>query len=67
MTRLIYDEKTKTFGFQDKFLWFWIDKTAQNDLGEDLPCLLIGFDTIEEAIKNAQSSFYIHDNCIAFL
>ncbi len=67
MTRLIYDNNSKTFGFQDKFLWFWIDRTAQSDLGGDLPCLLVGFDTIEDATANAQSDFYIHESCFEFL
>jgi len=67
MTRLIYDKESKTFGFEDKVLWFWDARTAMDEYGNDLPCYLNGFDTIELAIANAQSEFYIHENCIPFL
>lgn len=52
------------YGFQDKFLWFWLDRTAKDDNGNDLPCLLVGFNTIEEAMANAQSDYLIDRNCI---
>jgi len=67
MTRLIYNKETNTFGYQDKFLWFWVDKTAKNGYGDDLPCCLVGFDTFEEALIEAQSDFLIHPNCLPFI
>lgn len=67
MTRLVYDSKSETFGFQDKFLWFWVDKTAVGHNGGDLPCCLVGFSTLTEAIAEAQSNFYIHESCFPFL
>ena len=67
MTRLVYDKNSKTFGFEDKFLWFWIERTAKDDYGNDLPCTLVGFETLTEAISEAQSDFYIHESCFPFL
>ena len=67
MTRLIYDERTKTFGYEDKYLWFWVKRTAMDKYGNDLPCYLIGFSTLKEAINESQSEFYIHENCLQFL
>ena len=67
MTRLVYDKDSKTFGFEDKLLWFWIQRTAMDDYGNDLPCLLVGFKTLTEAIAEAQSDFYIHESCFPFL
>jgi len=62
MTRLIKDSKGN-FNFEDRFLWFWLNRTAQDKAGNDLPCLLIGFSTLQEAFDNAQSDFYIHKSC----
>ena len=67
MTRLVYDKHSKTFGFEDKFLWFWVERTAMDSYGNDLPCLLVGFETLTEAISEAQSDFYIHESCFPFL
>ena len=67
MTRLIYDKESKTFGYQDKFSWFWIDRTAMDEHGGELPCTLTGFDTFNEALMEAQSYFLIHPNCIPFI
>ena len=67
MTRLVYSRISDTFNFEDKFLWFWLDRTAMDKYGNDLPCTLTGFDTIQEAINNAQSDYYIHESCFPFL
>lgn len=65
MTR-IYKNIDGTFSVQDK-IWFfgWVDKTAKDDFGNDLPCVLAGFDTLDEAIDGCQTHpVYIHINCL---
>ena len=65
MVRLIY--KNNEFKFEDKFLWFWVDKTAIDKYGNELPYNLSGFKTINEAIGEARSDFYIHSSCLPFI
>lgn len=67
MTRLIYSEKTKTFGYEDKHLWWWEPRVAMDNYGNDLPCYLSGFTHIQDAIDAAQGEYYIHSSCVPFL
>jgi len=63
MTR-IYKEKNETFSVQDKFLFWWINKKATGEFIEESPYLLIGFNTLDEALQNCQTKpVYIHENC----
>lgn len=59
MTRIEYNNKSDTFCVQEKiFIFGWVDKTALDDYGNELPCTLAGFDTLEEAIDNSQTDDY---------
>ena len=61
MTRII--KVNNKYDVQDKFLWFWMDRTAQDGYGNDLPCTLTGFDTLNEAIAECQTTdFYLHNS-----
>lgn len=54
MTRII--KINGKYNVQDRFLWFWVDKTAVNDYGNNMPCTLTGFDTLQEALDNCQTT-----------
>lgn len=61
MTRII--KVDNFYNVQDKFLWFWVDKTAQDKYGNDLPCTLTGFNTLREALDECQSvDVYLHNS-----
>lgn len=60
MTRIVYNENGR-FDVESKFLWWWDVKTAMDDYGNDLPCSLTGFYSLEEAIEDCQDSeYYLH-------
>jgi hypothetical protein len=62
MTRIFRDKDG--FHVQDKWMWMWVGRTAVAENGGELPCTLTGFDTLEDALENAQTSpVYIHENC----
>ena len=63
MTRIIKEDGF--YNVQERCLWFWLDKTAVDKYGNDLPCTLSGFDTLKEAVAEAQTTpVYIHENCL---
>jgi len=54
MDRIIL--RKNVFVIQEKFLFWWVDKTAQDDFGNDLPCIY-AFDTLDEAIYYSPDAF----------
>lgn len=64
MTRIIMTQ-SGNYSVQEKFLFWWIDKTAKNDNGDDICANLTGFKTVREALANSQTvNVYIHKSCI---
>jgi len=65
MTR-VYKDAENSYSVQDRLLCFWwVHRTAQDSYGNDLPCTLSGFSTLQEAIDNCQTTpIYIHSSCL---
>ena len=56
MERLI--KEANSYVIQERFLWFWVDKSAQDDAGNNLPCIYM-FDTLKEALRYCNSECLI--------
>jgi len=61
MERII--KKENNYVIQEKLLFWWLDKTAEDDNENDLPCVY-SFDTLEDAIKYASEDVLFHKTIV---